>query len=182
MVSLHVHDVSHSRVYGIQDTTPKNEEIPFRRAIEAGADVVLGSGPHVLRGIEIRDGRPILYSLSNFIYQYRTPKAIPTDLPHQRDSEMERLPNVSVWDRRDSRQVMESVVARMTFNQEKLRRLELIPVTIDDEGPLYGVPRLASTARAKEIIDLIQRLSTPYGTKIAWKGWYGEVELPKSGT
>ncbi len=178
MVSLHVHDVSHARVYGIQDTTPKNEEIPFRKAIDAGADVVLGSGPHVLRGIELRDGKPIFYSLGNFIYQYRTPKVIPTDLPHQRDSEMPAPPNVSVWDRRDSREVMESVVARMTYHDGKIRRLELIPVTIDDEGPLYGVPRLASTKRAKEILDLLQRLSTPYGTKIAWKGWYGEVELP----
>ncbi|MFN7986715.1 MAG: CapA family protein [Thermoanaerobaculia bacterium] len=177
MVSLHVHDVSHARVYGIQDTTPKNEEIPFRKAIDAGADVVLGSGPHVLRGIEVRNGHPILYSLSNFIYQYRTPKVIPTDLPHQRDSEMPAPPNVSVWDRRDSREVMESVVARMTWNDGKLRKLELIPVTIDDEGPLYGVPRLASTERAKEIVDLLRKLSVPYGTKIAWKGWYGEVEL-----
>ncbi len=178
MVSLHVHDVSHARVWGIQDTTPPNEEIPFRRAIDAGADAVLGSGPHVLRGIELRDGKPIFYSLSNFIYQYRTPKAIPTDLPHQRDSEMARPPNVSVWDRRDSREVMESVVARMTYRDGKLRRLELIPLTIDDEGPLYGVPRLASAKRAKEIIELLQRLSTPYGTKISFKEWYGEVELP----
>ncbi len=177
MVSLHVHDVSHSRAYGIQDRTPPNEEIPFRRAIDAGADAVLGSGPHVLRGIEIRGGRPIFYSLSNFIYQYRTPKVIPTDLPHQRDSEMPRPTNVSVWDRRDPREVMESVVARMTYRDGKLRRIELIPVTIDDEGPLYGVPRLASTKRAQQIVELLQKLSTPYGTKIAGKGWYGEVEL-----
>jgi poly-gamma-glutamate synthesis protein (capsule biosynthesis protein) len=181
MVSLHVHDVSHARVHGIQDTTPRNDEIPFRRAVDAGADVVLGSGPHVLRGVEIRNGRPILYSLSNFIYQYRTPKLIPTDLPHQRDSEMPAPPNVSVWDRRDSREVMETVVARMTWNGERLRRLELVPVTIDDEGPLYGVPRLASTERAREIVELLQKLSAPYGTKIAWKGWYGEVELPPAG-
>ena len=176
-VSYHVHDVSHARVHGIQETTPPNDEVPFRRAIDAGADAVLGSGPHVLRGVELRNGRPILYSLGNFVYQYRTPKAIPTDLPHQRDSEMPRPPNVSVWDRRDSREVMESVVARMTYRSGTLRKLELIPVTIDDEGPLYGVPRLASTRRAKEIVDLLQRLSAPYGTKIAWKGWYGEVEL-----
>lgn len=177
-VSYHVHDVSHARVFGIQDATPPNEEIPFRRAIDAGADAVLGSGPHVLRGIELRNGRPIFYSLSNFIYQYRTPKAIPTDLPHQRDSEMPRPANVSVWDRRDSREVMESVVARMTYRDGSLRRLELIPVTIDDEGPLFGVPRLASTKRAKEIGALLQRLSAPYGTKITLKEWYGEVELP----
>jgi hypothetical protein len=35
-------------------------------AIDAGADVVFGHGPHVLRGIEVRAGRLIAYSLGNF--------------------------------------------------------------------------------------------------------------------
>jgi len=175
--SLHVHDLSHARAYGIQDASPRNDEIPFRRAVDAGADLVLGTGPHVLRGIEIYKGKPIFYSLGNFIYQYRTPKNIPIDLVHQRDSEIDRPANVSVWDRRDPRAVMESVLVRMTLNKDRLKRIELIPVTIDDEGPLYGVPRLAGTKRGKEIIELLQRLSAPYGTKIVSKGWYGEVEL-----
>jgi hypothetical protein len=42
-----------------------------RTMIDAGADAVLGSGPHVLRGIECRRGRPIAYSLGNFV-GYRT--------------------------------------------------------------------------------------------------------------
>ena len=37
-----------------------------RIAIDAGADVVVGHGPHVLRGIEYYRGRPIVYSLGNF--------------------------------------------------------------------------------------------------------------------
>jgi poly-gamma-glutamate synthesis protein (capsule biosynthesis protein) len=177
MVALHNHDVSHHRAYGIQDTTPANDQIMFRRAVDAGADMVLGSGPHVLRGIEIYKGKPIFYSLSDFIYQYRTPDKIPIDLIHQRDTELERPTNVSVWDRRDPSRIFEGVVLRMTINAEKLRRIELIPITIDDEGPLYGVPRLAGTARAKEIIERLQSLSAPYGTKITARGWYAEVEL-----
>jgi poly-gamma-glutamate capsule biosynthesis protein CapA/YwtB (metallophosphatase superfamily) len=35
-------------------------------AVQAGADLVLGSGPHVLRGMEIYRGRLIAYSLGNF--------------------------------------------------------------------------------------------------------------------
>lgn len=177
LVSLHNHDVTHHRAHGIQDTTPPNDQIMFRRAIEAGADMVIGTGPHVLRGIEIHQGKPIFYSLGDFIYQYRTPDKIPVDLIHQRDIEMARPTNVSVWDRRDSREVMESVMVRMTMNQGKLKRIQLLPVTIDDEGPLYGVPRLASTRRAAEIIALMQKLSAPYGTKIVTKGWYAEVVL-----
>jgi hypothetical protein len=39
---------------------------PFaRRAIHAGADLVLGSGPHVLRGMQLYRGRLIAYSLGN---------------------------------------------------------------------------------------------------------------------
>jgi hypothetical protein len=37
-----------------------------RAVIDAGADAVIGHGPHVLRGIEFRRGRPIVYSLGNF--------------------------------------------------------------------------------------------------------------------
>jgi hypothetical protein len=35
-------------------------------AIDAGADLILGSGPHVLRGMEIYRGRLVAYSLGNF--------------------------------------------------------------------------------------------------------------------
>ncbi len=35
-------------------------------AVDAGADLVLGSGPHVLRGIEHYRGKLIAYSLGNF--------------------------------------------------------------------------------------------------------------------
>lgn len=36
--------------------------------IDAGADVVLGSHPHVTQGIEMYNGSPIFYSLGNFIF------------------------------------------------------------------------------------------------------------------
>lgn len=36
-----------------------------RRAVNAGADLVLGSGPHVLRGMQLYRGRLIAYSLGN---------------------------------------------------------------------------------------------------------------------
>lgn len=37
-----------------------------RVVLDAGADAVIGHGPHVLRGIEFHDGKPIVYSLGNF--------------------------------------------------------------------------------------------------------------------
>jgi poly-gamma-glutamate capsule biosynthesis protein CapA/YwtB (metallophosphatase superfamily) len=37
-----------------------------RAVIDAGADLVVGHGPHVLRGLEFHQGRLIAYSLGNF--------------------------------------------------------------------------------------------------------------------
>lgn len=38
-----------------------------RAAIDAGADAFIGHHPHVIQGIEMRRGRPIFYSLGNYI-------------------------------------------------------------------------------------------------------------------
>ena len=41
--------------------------------VEAGADVVFGHHPHVVQGIETIKGKPVFYSLGNFIFdQYGT--------------------------------------------------------------------------------------------------------------
>lgn len=41
--------------------------------IDYGADVVLGSHPHVPQGIEMYNGKPIFYSLGNFIFDQSNP-------------------------------------------------------------------------------------------------------------
>ncbi len=44
-----------------------NVELVAHTAIDAGADLILGSGPHVLRKIENYKNVPIAYSLGNFV-------------------------------------------------------------------------------------------------------------------
>lgn len=45
-----------------------------RQLIEAGADMVVGHHPHVVQGMEIHQGKPVFYSLGNFIFdQYFSP-------------------------------------------------------------------------------------------------------------
>jgi len=44
-----------------------NVELVAHTAIDAGADMVLGSGPHVLRKIETYKNKTIAYSLGNFV-------------------------------------------------------------------------------------------------------------------
>ncbi len=45
-----------------------------KQYIDAGADLVVGSHPHVLQGIEYYKGKPIVYSLGNFIFGSQIPK------------------------------------------------------------------------------------------------------------
>ena len=77
----------------------------------------------------------------------------------------------------DQWQTMEGVLVRMTINKEKLRKIQLIPVVIDDEGPLYGVPRFVGDKRAQETFERLQKLSAPFKTQIVSRGWYAEVEF-----
>jgi poly-gamma-glutamate capsule biosynthesis protein CapA/YwtB (metallophosphatase superfamily) len=57
----------HWSIENSQDTHP--EDRSFAKAIlDAGADIVLGHHPHVPRGVEVYDGKPIFYSLGNLIF------------------------------------------------------------------------------------------------------------------
>jgi poly-gamma-glutamate synthesis protein (capsule biosynthesis protein) len=49
---------------------PSNHRLFARALIDAGADIIFGHSCHVVRGVEIYQGRPILYSSGNFIDDY----------------------------------------------------------------------------------------------------------------
>jgi len=50
---------------------PRGDTVWFARgAVDAGADLVIGHGPHVVRGMERYKGRLIAYSLGNFATYY----------------------------------------------------------------------------------------------------------------
>ena len=58
------HLTGQDEIYGGENRG--NPEAFARMAIDAGADLVIGSGPHVLRGMEMYRRRLIAYSLGNF--------------------------------------------------------------------------------------------------------------------
>lgn len=47
-----------------------------KKYIDAGADLIIGAHPHVLQGIEYYNGKPIIYSLGNFIFGNQIPKTV----------------------------------------------------------------------------------------------------------
>lgn len=64
--------------WGIErNTMPEGyQRTQGKQYIDAGADLVVGSHPHVLQGIEYYQGKPILYSLGNFIFGSSIPETM----------------------------------------------------------------------------------------------------------
>ncbi len=60
--------------WGVErNTTPEDYQKSLAyQYIDAGADAVIGAHPHVLQGIEYYNGKPIFYSLGNFIFANRS--------------------------------------------------------------------------------------------------------------
>lgn len=71
----------------------ERDEMPqeYQRAlakqyIDAGADLVVGSHPHVLQGIEYYKGKPIVYSLGNFVFGSSIPRTMLLEVTLQGES------------------------------------------------------------------------------------------------
>ena len=78
VVSLHAHEGLNG-----DSNCPSTAEFIVEAAhawIDAGADIFIGHGPHMLRPIEIYQGKPIFYSLGNFIFQFETIAKLPSEM------------------------------------------------------------------------------------------------------
>jgi poly-gamma-glutamate capsule biosynthesis protein CapA/YwtB (metallophosphatase superfamily) len=180
LVSLHAHEMR-----GASKSTPAAFLEAFSRAcIDAGAHGVIGHGPHILRGIEIYRGRPIFYSLGNFIFHNETVQSLPSEFYEKFDLGL----TDNVADAIDARSAgntrgfatdpwaWKSVLARWRWQGEKMTELELIPVELGFGEPRSrrGTPRLSADPT---ILPHLAELSAPYGTQIALEGSIGRVAL-----
>jgi poly-gamma-glutamate synthesis protein (capsule biosynthesis protein) len=85
-------------------TEPYEKELAHA-AIDAGADIVYGHGSHVVKGVEVYKGKPVMYCLGNFA----------TDWIRMRPNK-------------------EGLVARVMIDNKHVARVSLVPVTRDAEN------------------------------------------------
>jgi poly-gamma-glutamate capsule biosynthesis protein CapA/YwtB (metallophosphatase superfamily) len=183
IVTIHAHEGDRNRL------VPAQFLVTFARAmVDAGADVFVGHGPHVLRAVEIYKGKPILYSLGDFIFQNDTLLRLPSENYEQYDLGAD----AHVADFNDRRYaggqrgfqadplVWEAVIAVPRFKGTELVELALHPISLGfkrrptDRGrPMFAEPDLG-----KKIVDDLIRLSEPFGTRIQYRNGVGYVELP----
>ena len=175
LVSLHAHEQS-----GAKDVPAEFMPAFARAMIDAGADLVAGHGPHLLRGLEIYKGKPIFYSLGNFIGQNELVAKIPAD-GYERFRAAPDLTPGQVYQTRTQgdqvgfpadRRYWESVVPTLSYEKGELRGIELTPISLGwkDARHRRGRPRLAGADEGRAILERFAELSRPFGTELASDG------------
>jgi poly-gamma-glutamate capsule biosynthesis protein CapA/YwtB (metallophosphatase superfamily) len=150
-------------------------------AIDNGADAFVGHGPHVLRGIEIYKGKPIFYDLGEFFREWDWS----CDCNFSPNGDVTQAENVVRG--LEARGVVEpinyeSAIALSRFDKGQLQEVRVFPIWARQDGPLSrrGLPMTAPPEIARRILQRLQKLSEPFGTKIALEGNVGVIR-PSAG-
>jgi poly-gamma-glutamate synthesis protein (capsule biosynthesis protein) len=180
LVSLH----SHESVVGDRERPAAFAPAFAHACIDAGAHAVLGHGPHVLRGAEIYRGRPILYSLGNFIFQNETMTAQPDDFYRNLGVADPAAGPADLFDARSGsgtrgfpadRLIWEGALAQIRLDTNGPADVEILPVTLGfgQPRPRRGTPGLAAPADAERIAARLDQLCRPFGARMvrAGMGW-----------
>lgn len=188
IVSIHAHEGK-----------PGNREAPAdflvtfaHAAIDAGADVLVAHGPHVLRAIEIYKGKPIFYSLANFAFENETMQFQPAE-SYQELGLPASSTTADFYDARSKNDtvgfpvdppIWNGVVAEISFHPDRtMKEIILHPISLGFGEPRSqrGRPRPAAAELSSEIIHRLANLSAPFGTKIEFADGRGVVELNQKG-
>ncbi|MBF0865839.1 MAG: CapA family protein [Gluconobacter potus] len=181
ILSIHAHES------GYNDKGQLDVEIPAdflvtaaRQAIDAGADIVACHGPHLLRGMEIHNGKPIFYSLGNFIGQNELVERLPVEsyLANRVSPDLTPHKLYKARSNNDAKgfpaetRFWETVMPIGTCENGKLERLEIHPITLSlsPAAHVRGVPSLAHGDEGRQILEKFAALSVPFGTTLKMDG------------
>ena len=183
VVNSHSHEPGNAFI-----TAPAWMEEFARQTIDAGAVTFIIHGPHQLRGVEIYKGRPIFYSLANFIFQNETIDPMPSDQRDRYGIPLDRLAS-EIYDTRFQvdedgnpttgfpigSEWYESVVPVATFEGEEVVEIIFHPIELSWKAPRgrRGTPRIAPEELGRTIIEHLAELSRPYGTEIVYENGVG---------
>ena len=179
-VSFHGHECD-----GEDTTAPAMFLETFSRScIDAGADVIIGHGPHELRGIEIYKGKVIFYSLGNFLFETETVSLQPYDAYINRKLPLDTKVGTYMDDRSKNgtvgygvlENIWRAVMAGWTMEDQKVTQVQLYPISlgINDKRPRKGEPRMTGD---EKVLEYLQQLSAPYGTRIRIQDGVGYIDL-----
>lgn len=180
LVSFHAHETDAG------DTTVPSMflETFSRRCVDAGAHGVIGHGPHELRGIEIYKGRPIFYSLGNFLFETETVELQPYDayLNKQMPLDMKVGAYMDARSKNGTAgygvlpEIWEAVLAGWTMEEGEVTQIQLYPIDLGmgRKRSQKGVPVMSGNER---VLEYLAGLSRPYGTEIEIRDGVGYISV-----
>jgi poly-gamma-glutamate capsule biosynthesis protein CapA/YwtB (metallophosphatase superfamily) len=190
---LHTHESGDEGEYhGGARTSPPGFMTEFAHwTIDQGCDLFAGHGPHYLRGIEIYKGRPIFYSLGNFILQNETVPWLPHESYRNFGLSDKETPGDYFEARSDGGKrgfpadpvFWQSVLPVCHYKSKRLHEVRLYPIDLGFGRPIpqRGRPMLAEGKTAQEVLDWLRELSKPFGTRIAIEGDIGVIRIQNGG-
>ncbi len=137
-------------------------------AIDSGADVIVGTHAHILKGIEVYIGKVIFYSLCNFALDLCAPQELLESPQHR---EIERLnpdwrpdPEYPTYFMPpDSRK---TIIAKCTIADRQIKRVSFLPAYINRQSQPEVLPsanpRFVEVSRYMEQITRDQGLDTSF--------------------
>jgi poly-gamma-glutamate capsule biosynthesis protein CapA/YwtB (metallophosphatase superfamily) len=178
---------AHESTTGVDDDTPEPPDFLvrlFHNAVDAGADVILGGGPHSLRGVEIYKGKPVFYGMGVFFIKGEI-KALEETAFHVFPDANGRPPapkppERSVRPGGNPASWYDGIVAATDFDNAQAKTVRLYPLDVGNtyEPSRRGVPHLADAANARRILEALQKDSTQFGTKISIENSVGIIRIP----
>jgi poly-gamma-glutamate capsule biosynthesis protein CapA/YwtB (metallophosphatase superfamily) len=135
-------------------------------AVDAGADVIIGGHPHILKGIEMYKGAPIFYSLGNFAVELRS------DL---RERDLEHIAFLHnyyyIQDKTERRKTM---IAKLKIEDGAVSRVSYIPAYENDDKEPEIVGR--NDPRGMGVFSYVQEISEREGLQVHFE-WDGDEVL-----
>lgn len=180
IVSIHSHEIR---------CTSKEEPAQFleefaHRCIDAGAHAVIGTGPHLLRPLEIYKGCPIFYCLGDFVIQLENIERAPAEMFEKQKMDGNDTLDHLFWNRSNGgkrglcydKVMYEAIVPYWEAEDGKLTKLVLLPIELG-----FGRPRSQSgwpePNKNAGILERLAQMSEAYGTKIDIVDGLGIVRL-----
>lgn len=169
IVSLHGHTPDNA-----SPAPAKFLESFARDAVDAGAQIVVGHGPHRLRGVEKYHQGLIFYSLGDFLYQRKSvPEGAYDAFDRGTDPQSPNLgmPTGARPAERNALEYRQSAMAVITFDHAAPQSAKLVPLSLAGGVNAPDVePQIAKGSQAAAILDAIRELSRGYGTTLSADG------------
>lgn len=124
----------------------------FHQAVDAGADVVLRSGPHVIGGIEVYRGKPLFYGLGSLFFSFGGQRSYKAP-----GGQIKSFPEG--W--------FQTVVPVLRFGADGTVNVDLHPAAIhSSKDATDGLPEVPSPQEAHAILDTLRARSAAWGTHL----------------